>query len=71
MVAKHLGSNAVRAGEGRHGDKYIITRLNHVQSAINIVNIYGENESRAGDIKVLESWLRLTKDLEEIKGRDI
>ena len=62
MVAEHLGSNNVRAGEGRDSDKYIMTRLNHVIPALNIVNIYGENENRAGQRKVLEPWLQLKGD---------
>ena len=44
--------------------------MNHVKQALNIVNIYGKNENRVGKIKVLESWLRLKGDLDEIKGRD-
>jgi hypothetical protein len=56
-------------GEGREGDEYIITRLGHVQPAVNIVNIYGENEKRAGEPRILESWLRLKEDLDGIQGR--
>ena len=69
LIAKHLQSNTVKAGEGREGDEYLITRLNHVKPALNIINIYGENENRAGAAKVLESWIRLKQDLDEIKGR--
>ena len=69
LIAKHLQNNTVKAGEGSEGDEYIITRLNHVRPAINIINIYGENEKRAGDKKILESWTRLNKDLDEIKER--
>ena len=69
LIAKHLGPNTVKAGEGREGDEYIITMLNHVRPALNIINIYGENENRAGAVRILEAWIRLKQDLDEIKGR--
>ena len=69
LVAGHLRHNVVKTGEGKEGEEYVITRLNHIRPALNIVNIYGENEKRAGAIKILESWLRLMKDLEEMKRR--
>ena len=47
LIANHLRQNTVKAGEGSDGDEYLITRLNHVRPTLNIVNIYGENESRA------------------------
>ena len=36
---------------------------------INIVNLYGENESRAGERQIREAFNRLKEDLEEIKMR--
>ena len=69
MISKQLQASTVKAGEGRQGDEYIITRLNHIKPAINIVNIYGEDENRAGSMKILESWSRLQEDLAEISGR--
>ena len=69
LVADHLKSGLTKVGEGRDGDEYIITRLGQTQPAINIVNFYGENESRAGERKVLESWERLRSDIEEIEER--
>ena len=71
LIAKHLHINTVKAGEGREGDEYIITRLNHghVRPALNIINIDGENESRAGATKILESWSRLKKDWDKIRDK--
>ena len=66
-MASYLRQNPVKVGEGKEGDEYIVVRLDHVQPALNIVNIYGENEKRAGELRILESWLRLKNDLEEIK----
>ena len=69
LVASHLRHSLTKVAEGRQGDEYIVTRLGHVRPAINIVNFYGENESRAGEAKVRETWERLVDDLEEIKSR--
>jgi hypothetical protein len=38
VIANHLKQNTVKVAEGREGDEYIITRLDHV------VNIYGQQE---------------------------
>ena len=62
VVSKYLRPNTVKVGEGREGDEYIITRLNHV----NIVNIYGDQECRSTKEHILESWMRLNDDLEII-----
>ena len=73
MVASHLRPHTVRVAEGRQGDEYIITRLDHVEPAVNVVNIYGDQEK--GDLeqgsqeKVLEDWKRLLEDLGEIERR--
>ena len=70
LVAEHLRPNTVKVGEGKEGDEYVITRLDHVTPAVNIVNIYGDVESRAGGKdKILEKWTRLMKDVKEIKDR--
>ena len=69
LVTSSLRSSSVKVGEGRHGDEYIVTRLGHIQPALNIVNVYGENEKRAGDQRVLETWIRMKGDLDEIKKR--
>jgi len=68
-VGNHLRHSLTKVAEGREGDEYVITRLGHVQPAINIVNFYGENECRAGETKIRESWERLCEDLEVIKSR--
>ena len=69
LVGNHLRHSLTKVAEGREGDEYVITRLGHVQPALNIVNFYGENENRAGEAKIRETWERLSEDLEEIKRR--
>jgi exonuclease III len=66
VVANHLKDVTTKVAEGKDGDEYIITRLEHVVPAINIVNVYGHQESREGKDQILASWIRLRKDLQEM-----
>ena len=67
LVENHLKSNTVKVAEGSDDDEYVITRIDKCSPALNIVNIYGEQEGRTGREKVLDSWTRLRKDLDRIK----
>ena len=53
--------------EGQEEDEYIITRLDHVFPPLNIVNIYGQQESRSSKEEILKSWMRLREDLLQIE----
>ena len=69
-VANYLKPHVVKVKEGDGEDEYLITRLDNVHPALNIVNIYGGQECRMGKQEVLESWGRLKVDLDLIKERD-
>ena len=60
----------MKVKEGDDDDEYLITRLDHVHPALNIVNVYGGQESRMSRQEVLESWGRLKVDLDTIKARN-
>ena len=45
-VKNTLKSHTVKVKEGEDKDEYIITRLDHIKPAINIINIYGGIEDR-------------------------
>ena len=62
VIANYLKPETVKVTEGKEGDEYIISRLDHVIPAINIVNIYGQQESRTSKDEITASWLRLQKD---------
>ena len=59
----------MKVSEGRDDDEYIVTRFNHTVPPINIVNIYGTQESRTTDSDIEKSWLRLMKDVKDIETR--
>ena len=67
VISNNLKANTVRVAEGREDDEYIITRLDHVLPPINIVNIYGQQESRSSKEEILKSWMRLREDLLQIE----
>ena len=68
VISNYLQPNTVKVAEGKLDDEYIITRLDHVVPAVNIVNIYGQQESRTSKEEILESWLRLRDDLARIEN---
>ena len=62
IIANHLKHNTIKVTEGREEDEYIVTRFDHTIPAINIMNIYGQQESRTSDSELEKSWLRLMQD---------
>ena len=62
--------NTMKVTEGKDDDEYIITRFDNTVPAVNIINIYGQQESRTSDIEIENSWLRLMKEVKEIEDRN-
>ena len=48
----------------------MVTRLDHVKPALNIVHIYGQSEGRAGQAKIIAGWTEILKELSSIEERD-
>ena len=70
VIANHLKHNAIKIGEGKDEDEYIITRFDHTIPAINIVNTYGSQESKTSKDEIDKSWYRMMKDVKEIEDRN-
>ena len=70
IVANHLKPNTMKVTEGEDSDEYLITRFGHTAPPINIVNIYGQQESRTVDSEIEKAWLRLMKHINEIEMRN-
>ena len=51
-IRNNLKPHAVNIKEGKDEDEYLVTRLDNVKPALNIVNVYGGQESRM-DNKVI------------------
>ena len=61
---------ALKTDEGEDKDEFIITRHNQFIKPINVVNIYGEVESRSSIKEVDERWSRIMEKLEKIKANN-
>ena len=68
VVANYLKPNTVKVAEGKEGDEYVITRFDNTVPAINLINIYGEQEGRSSVDEIEKRWLRLESDIEEIES---
>ena len=68
-VANTLKQNWTKIGEGENDDEYLITRLDHVYQPINIVNVYSGQESHMSRKEVLDTWLRLKREIDLILDR--
>ena len=61
----------MKVSEGKEeDDEYIVSRLDNTIPPINIINIYGTQESRSNNDEIERSWLRLMKEVEEIENRN-
>ena len=70
VIAEHLKSNTVKVGEGKEGDEYLITRFDMTDPAINVINIYGQQETKTDKDEIEKSWLRLMEDVNDIEKRN-
>ena len=66
-VTDDLKPYAVKVKEGEDEDEFLITRLEHVTPPINIVNVYGEIESRCKVDEVQSRFDRLKKELDRLR----
>ena len=69
-VIEEEKSSTIKIMEGEHKDEFIVSRHGQFQRPINVINYYGEQESRTEKIEVEEKWSRLTKVLKDIERRD-
>ena len=62
-------STTLKILEGDNKDEFIVSRHGQFVRPINIVNNYGETESRTSRAEIQEKWSRLTKILNDIENR--
>ena len=56
--------------EGLENDEYLITRLDHVSPPVNIMNVYGGQETRMTNQEILDNWINMKAEIMEFKNRD-
>ena len=69
-VQNYLKTHTVKVMEGEEDDEFMITRLDHINPPLNIVNIYGGIETRMENQEILESWGRIKLELDKIRDRN-
>ena len=69
LVSNSLKQFTAKVGEGIEEDKYNIVRLDHIYPLLNIINWYGEQESKTPKEDILQSWSRLRKEIKTIEER--
>ena len=61
--------NFVKLSEGFQNDEYLITRHSNFVLPVNIINIYGEQESRCSKSDVEDRWGRILTEIKKIEQR--
>ena len=62
-------NHVLKLGEGVKGDEYLITRHSQFKVPINVINVYGECESRSSKDVIEEKWFRLEAEIHKIEMR--
>ena len=65
-VQNALKPQTVKIKEGENGNEFLVTRIDKVKPAINIINVFGKTEDRMEDIEVLESWGKIKREIVNI-----
>ena len=58
--------NSTRVAEGTGEEEFLVVRLDHVYPPINVINVYGGQESRMQKDEIYESWIKLKDEVEKI-----
>ena len=70
FVSNEVKTNTLKVKEGEEKEEYLITRLDHVRPPVNIINVYGGQESRMTKEEILESWSQLRREIKDIEERE-
>ena len=68
-VKEEDSKDVIKIAEGADDDEFIITRHSQFLVPINIMNIYGETESRCTENEIKERWNRILTHIIKIKQR--
>ena len=70
LIAEYLKNNTIKVEEGINDyEEFILTRLNHVSPPINILNIYGAQESRYCKFDMEKLIFNLQNIIDNIEDR--
>ena len=69
LVKKCHSSDTIKIKEGVDQDEYIVTKHDNFAIPINIINVYGEAESRASKQEIEDRWYRIISELKSIESK--
>ena len=69
LISEEIKDSVVKVKEGIENDEYLIKRHTNFLRPLNIINIYGEQESRSSKQEIEERWARVVKDIKTIEDR--
>ena len=68
-VKSNEALHTLKAFEGTHDNEILITRHSQFNTPINVVNIYGEVESRFSNDKIQDKWRVVLEELRNIESK--
>ena len=61
--------DTLKVSEGLNEEEFLVTRHGQFATAINVINIYGQQECRTGREKLKESWGNILKEIVKIETK--
>ena len=58
---------ALKVKEGIEGDEFLVTKHTQFSVPINVINVYGEIESRAKNKDIEDKWYRIVSELKKLE----
>ena len=69
-VANDDCDDVLKVSEGKETNEYIITRHSQFQRPVNIINIYGDVESRTSVDEIDDKWNEIMEEIVRIEARE-
>ena len=66
---KHEAQHVLKIKEGEKDDEFLIVKHEKYKPAINVMTIYGEQESRVSKTEILEKWKRILEEIYNVLSR--
>ena len=69
FVSNSMALHTLKSHEGEGNNEFIVTRHSNFGTALNIINVYGCQESRSNKDEIHEHWVALTKEISNIESK--
>ena len=69
LVSDNIAVDSIKVKEGLDEDEYLVTKHDKFLIPINVINVYGEAESRASNQVVEDRWFRIVSELKSIENK--